>query len=132
MSVRIGDRATFRGQRVVIMEKAPFLGQRRWKVLRLRVSSRVPGPIGWYQAIAPESSLSQIEPPSFEEGDRVRIGTHPRAHWGTITELLGGGVRPRFRVRVPERVRTSKNGVKWIRTPFTMTLGGESLRGLSE
>lgn len=131
MSIHVGDRATYRGQSVVVMEPASFLGERRWKVTRTRVAPYLSFLL-WNEAIAKESALSNITAPSFQVGDSVRVGIHPKAPVAVVDSIVTGLDRPFFSVTIPAEIRKTDAGTRWQQDAYEVTLGGELLRGTTE
>lgn len=131
MSVYMGDRATYQGASVVVMEPVSFLGENRWRVEKMIPPTSILRVFSWGSAIACESDLSNVQSPSFQDGDSVRVGSHPKALVGTITAVIFSD-RPLYEVTIPSKIRISPEGIRWTRDEMVMTLGGEALRGISE
>ena len=124
MSVLIGDRATYRGETVVVIGPATFLDQRRWHVRYRNGESFT----GWSSEVAPESALADVSTPSFEVGDEVQVGFAPYRRKGTVS-AIESGARTLYEVTFAEdddRYET-EGGVRFIQHEHTVTVGAEFL-----
>lgn len=125
MSVGIGDRATHRGQSIVVFAEASFLGERRWYV-RWREGEAF---TGWSSEIALESALSDLSTPSWEIGDTVRVGYAPYHRSGTVTDILSMGTgRPLYEVTFPDDPdRYNQDGLGFMQHVHSVVVGAEVL-----
>jgi hypothetical protein len=118
MSVRTGDRATYRGHSVIVNGPAPAIDGPRWDVLwkNGKASS------GWTHDIAEESALSGVTRPSWEIGAAVKVGFSPIRESGTIAGVTtddGGDLV--YSVTIPaDDNRRTEEGVRWTRDAYTL------------
>ena len=118
---RQGDRAVYKGERWVVTEPGPFLGDRQWR-LRRRDASTI---TGWVGALARESALTDVVTPTFTVGEPVTVGA-PRFR-GTVVAIEGTDGRPIYVVMIPEEVRTSPGGTRYLRDAQPTRVGAELL-----
>ena len=126
MSVKTGDRATFRGESGIVMGPAPFLGENRW-FFRYRNGE---ADTGWSMEIAPESGLSAVTTPTFTVGQSVKVGfAPPGRRKATVTAITQEGGRAIYEVEYPEDDQTyeTEGGVHWIVDAHGGLVGAEFL-----
>lgn len=125
MSIRAGDRAVYRGESVIIMGPAPFLGEAQWSVKIRDGSVRS----GWRGMTAAESALSLVTRPAWEIGDSVLVGFTPYRRRGTVTAITTEAGRIRYNVTFAEdgnRFKTEE-GTRWIQDAHDVVVGAEYL-----
>ena len=124
MSVQVGDRATYRGESVIVMAKAPHLGGDRW-YLRYRDGETI---TGWSMAVALGSDLADRTRPTWETGDSVRVGWTPYRRSGTVTAVgtFGDG-RASYTVQVPQKTEETPGGTRFYHEAYDTVLGAEHI-----
>lgn len=125
MSVRVGDRATYRGKSAIVISKAPALAGPRWVVYWKDGKAAT----GWSYDKAPEASLEDVTRPTWEVGASVRIGYSPHRLSGTITAIETDDAGDRvFSVAISEDThRETPEGTRWTRDAHTMRVKANAL-----
>lgn len=108
MTIRLGSRVTYRGERWIVAGPAPFLGRKQWRLRRRDGSVRT----GWTTQVAPEAALTEIEHPTFEVGQAIHVGSI-RRH-GTITGIEEEGGVIWYEVDFEPEIRTGDQGTRYI------------------
>jgi len=125
MSVRIGDRATYGGNSVIVIDKAPALVGPRWLVYWKNGKAAS----GWSYSLAEESDLESVTRPTWEVGAAVKVGYSPHRISGTIsaieTDEAGDKV---FSVLVPtDTHKETPEGTRWTRDAHTLRVKANAL-----
>ena len=113
----LGDRATYRGQRCIIVAAAPFLEERRW-IVRWRSGYSA---TGWTHDAAPESGLTGVSSRSWVVGDTVMVGWSPFRQQGTVTSVIVGLVegRPIYTVTLEAEIKRFPDEIP----PYALNMG---------
>jgi len=124
MSVQIGDRASYRGESVIVIAPAPFLAEERWTVRYRNGEAHT----GWSREIAPASALTSRTRPTWEVGDSVRVGWTPFRESGTVTAVsTGDDGRARYTVTIPEDTERTPEGTRFVKEAYDLVLGAEHI-----
>lgn len=124
MSVQVGDRATYRGESVIVFAPAPFLGEPRWMVRYRNGEART----GWTHEVARESDLADRSRPSWEVGDSVRVGWTPYRRSATVTAVTTDAAgRALYTLTLPEKKERTPGGTRWLREAYEVTIGAEHI-----
>lgn len=121
MSVKIGDRATFKGEAGIITGEASFLDNRRWH-FRYRNGK---APTGWSTMVADESALTSVTTPTWEIGDSVRVGFTPIRKTGEVTAITTVGGRAIYEVTFPDKKQETDEGTRWLQDAHSSLVGAE-------
>lgn len=125
MSVKIGDRATYRGESGIIMGEASYLAERRWYFKYRNGEAES----GWTREIAPQSGLSAVTTPTFIVGQAVRVGfAPPGREKATIAAVTQEGGRSIYEVLYPEDDQhETEEGTRYIIDAHSGLVGAEFL-----
>jgi len=125
MSVRIGDRATYGGKSVIVVEKAPALVGPRWLVYWKNGKAAS----GWSYSYAEESDLEGVTRKTWDVDDEVKVGYSPVRLSGTISAIETDEAGDRiFSVLIAaDTHRETPEGTRWTRDAHTMRVKANAL-----